>query len=112
RNSLDALLEEPGRVGRPNLAYSLTDEADSVFPKTYNVLASVHLKEIRATDSNEKLHQLLHNVTERHAAPYRERVEGKAKAERVRETARIMEEQGCLVDVTEADGEYYIDEYT
>jgi predicted ArsR family transcriptional regulator len=30
----------------------------------------------------------------------------------VRETARIMEEQGCLVDVREADGAYFIDEFT
>jgi len=112
RDGLVAVREERGRVGRPNLVYSLTDEADAVFPKTYDVLASVLLEEIRATDGNEKLHQLLHNVSERLAAPYKERVEGKAKAERVRETARIMEEQGCLVDVTEADGDYYIDEYT
>ena len=94
------------------LLRALTEEADAVFPKTYDVLASVLLEEIRATDGNEKLHQLLHNVSERLAAPYKERVEGKAKAERVRETARIMEEQGCLVDVTEASGEFYIDEYT
>src|SRR5881296_3409588 len=103
RDGLVAVREERGRVGRPNLVYSLTEEADAVFPKTYDVLASVLLEEIRATDGNEKLHQLLHNVSERLAAPYKERV---------RETARIMEEQGCLVDVTEASGEFYIDEYT
>jgi len=32
--------------------------------------------------------------------------------ERIRETARIIEEQGCLVDLTEANGEFYIDEFT
>src|SRR6266508_157561 len=113
RDGLVAVREERGRVGRPNLVYSLTDEADSVFPKTYDVLASVLLEEIRATDGNEKLHQLLHKVSERLAAPYRDRVEGKPAAERVKETARIMEEQGCLVDVSESqDGGYLIDEYT
>src|SRR6059036_20272 len=80
RDGLVAVREERGRVGRPNLVYSLTDEADAVFPKTYDVLASVLLEEIRATDGNEKLHQLLHNVSERLAAPYKERVEGGACA--------------------------------
>jgi len=112
RDGLVAAREERGRVGRPTLVYSLTDEADALFPKTYDVLASVLLEEIRASDGNEKLHQLLHNVAQRLAAPYRERVEGKTAPERVQETARIMEEQGCLVDVTESGGEYFIDEYT
>jgi predicted ArsR family transcriptional regulator len=112
RDGLVAAREERGRVGRPTLVYSLTNEADALFPKTYDVLASVLLEEIRASDGNEKLHHLLHNVAARLAAPYRERVEGKPVAERVKETARIMEEQGCLVDVSETGGEYYIDEYT
>jgi predicted ArsR family transcriptional regulator len=112
RDGLVTAREERGRVGRPTLVYSLTIEADALFPKTYDVLASVLLEEIRATDGNEKLHNLLHNVAERLAAPYRDRVEGKPAAERVKETARIMEEQGCLVDVSESDGEYFIDEYT
>ena len=112
RDGLVTAREERGRVGRPTLVYSLTNEADALFPKTYDVLASVLLEEIRATDGNEKLHHLLHNVAERLAAPYHDRVEGKTAAERVKETARIMEEQGCLVDVSESDGEYFIDEYT
>ncbi len=112
RDGLVDAREERGRVGRPTLVYSLTEKADSLFPKTYDVLASVLLEEIRATDGNERLHQLLQKVAQRLAAPYKERVEGKSAGERVRETARIMEEQGCVVDFAESEGEYYIDEYT
>src|SRR5712692_10352418 len=112
RDGLVAAHEERGRVGRPTLVYSITEKADSLFPKTYDLLASVLLEEIRATDGNEKLHQLLQKVARRLAAPYKERVDGKAAGERVQETARIMEEQGCLVDWTESEGEYTIDEYT
>lgn len=112
RDGLVAAREERGRVGRPTLVYSLTEDADALFPKNYDLLATVLLEEIRASDGNEKLHQLLHNVAQRLAAPHQERVEGKPKAERVKETARIMEEQGCLVDITESDGDFFIDEYT
>lgn len=112
RDALVEAREERGRVGRPTLVYSLTEKADSLFPKSYDVLASVLLEEIRATEGNEKLHQMLHNVAQRLADPFSDRVKGKPLPDRVRETARIMEEQGCLVDCLEADGDYYIDEYT
>ncbi len=112
RDGLVDTREERGRVGRPTLVYSITEKADSLFPKTYDVLASVLLEEIRSTDGNEKLHQLLHKVAQRLAAPYRERVEGRPVGQRVEETARIMEEQGCMIDWSENEGEYRIDEYT
>ena len=112
RDALVEAREERGRVGRPTLVYSLTEKADSLFPKSYDVLASVLLEEIRATEGNEKLHQMLHNVAQRLADPFSDRVKGRPLPDRVRETARIMEEQGCLVDCLEADGDFYIDEYT
>ncbi|MCH8919701.1 MAG: winged helix-turn-helix transcriptional regulator [Chloroflexi bacterium] len=113
RDGLVDAHEERGRVGRPTLVYSLTEKADALFPKTYDALASVLLEEVRSSQGNQRLHELLHKVAERMAVPYRERVQGKPLSGRVRETARIMEEQGCLIDVREAEGdEYYIDEYT
>lgn len=112
RDGLVDAREERGRVGRPTLVYSLTEKADALFPKTYDALAAVLLEEIRCSQGNERLHDLLHKVAERMAAPYVERIEGRPLPERVRETARIMEEQGCLVDIRESDGEYYIDEFT
>src|SRR3989304_5525988 len=85
RDGLVDAREERGRVGRPTLVYSLTEKGDALFP----------------------------GVAGRMAPPYAEGIEGRPLPERVRETARIMEEQGCLVDVREADdGEYYIDEFT
>ncbi len=112
RDGLVEAREERGRVGRPTLVYSLTEKADALFPKTYDLLATVLLEDIRASDGNEKLHQLLHRVARRLAAPYLDRVQGLPLPDRVIETARIMEEQGCLVDYVEDDGDYYIDEFT
>ncbi len=112
RDGLVDAREERGRVGRPTLVYSLTEKADALFPKTYDALASVLLEEIRSSEGNERLHELLRQVAERMAAPYAERMEGKPLDERVRETARIMEEQGCMVDCRQEDEDYYIDEFT
>jgi predicted ArsR family transcriptional regulator len=113
RDDLVEVHEERGRVGRPTLVYSLTNKADSLFPKTYDLLASVLLAEIRSGQGNEKLHKMLHQVAKRLAAPYENRVRGKSLGERVREAAAILEEQGCMTDVSQADdGDYFIDEYT
>ena len=112
RDGLVEAREERGRVGRPTLVYSLTEKADGLFPKTYDLLATVLLEEIRTNDGNEKLHQLLHRVAQRLASPYLDRVEGLPLADRIGETARIMEEQGSLVDCVESNGDYYIDEFT
>src|SRR3972149_4209702 len=73
---LGNLREERARVGRPTLVYSLTEKADALFPKTYDALAAVLLEEIRCSQGNERLHDLLHKVAERMAAPYVERIEG------------------------------------
>lgn len=112
RDGLVDAREERGRVGRPTLVYSLTEKADALFPKTYDALASLLLEEIRSSEGNEGLHEFLRQVAERMAAPYSDRMEGKPLAQRVRETAAIMEEQGCVVDCRQADGDYYIDEFT
>ena len=113
RDGLVDSREERGRVGRPTLVYSLTEKADALFPKTYDALATVLLEEVRSSQGNQQLHELLHKVAVRMASPYSDRVQGKPLPDRVQETARIMEEQGCLVDVRQSEGDdYYIDEYT
>lgn len=112
RDGLVDAHEERGRVGRPTLVYALTEKADALFPKSYDMLAGVLLEEIRISDGNERLQQLLHNVAHRLAAPYAERVEDRPLGERVQETVLIMEEQGCLVEWVEEDGDFYIDEFT
>lgn len=83
RDGLVAAHEERGRVGRPTLVYSLTEAADSLFPKTYDLLAGVLLEEIRSSAGNEGLQKMLQKVAHRLAAPYLERVDGKELPERV-----------------------------
>jgi predicted ArsR family transcriptional regulator len=113
RDDLVEAREERGRVGRPTLVYSLTDKADGLFPKAYDSLAIVLLEELRESGGNEQLHGLLQSVARRMAAPHVQRVRKKNLRERVRETAAIMEDQGCVTDWHEGeDGDFYIDEYT
>jgi DeoR family suf operon transcriptional repressor len=112
RDGLVAAREERGRVGRPTLVYTLTDKAESLFPRSYDQLASALLEEIRASEGSERLYQILHRIAQRMAESLLERVRGKTLAQRVEETALILQEQGCLVDWEQRDGEFFLHEFT
>jgi predicted ArsR family transcriptional regulator len=112
RDGLVLTSEERGRVGRPTLVYTLTEKADSLFPKSYDELAIALLEEIRATEGSEYLYQLLHRVAQRLAESFWERVQGKSLAQRVEETALILQEQGCLADWEQRDDEFFLHEFT
>jgi predicted ArsR family transcriptional regulator len=112
RDGLVVAHEERGRVGRPTLVYSLTEKAESLFPMRYDELATALLEEIRASEGSERLYQLLHRVAQRMAESLWERVRGKSLAERVKETVLILQEQGCLADWEQRDGEFFLHEFT
>ncbi|MCJ7510498.1 MAG: winged helix-turn-helix transcriptional regulator [Dehalococcoidia bacterium] len=112
RDGLVVAREERGRVGRPTLVYTLTEKAETLFPRSYDDLASALLEEIRASEGSERLYQLLHRVAQRMAESFWERVQGKSLAQRVQETALILQEQGCLVDWEQRDGEFLLHEFT
>jgi predicted ArsR family transcriptional regulator len=112
RDGLVLASEERGRVGRPTLVYTLTEKAETLFPKCYDELATALLEEIRAEEGSERLYQLLHRVAQRLAESFWERVQGKSLAQRVEETALILQEQGCLVDWEQRDGEFFLHEFT
>jgi predicted ArsR family transcriptional regulator len=112
RDGLVLASEERGRVGRPTLVYTLTEKADTLFPKGYDELATALLEEIRAEEGSERLYQLLHRVAQRMAESFWERVQGKSLAQRVEETALILQEQGCLADWEQRDSEFFLHEFT
>jgi predicted ArsR family transcriptional regulator len=112
RDGLVLAREERGRVGRPTLVYTLTEKAEALFPSSYDELAIALLEEIRASEGSERLYQLLQRVAQRMAETFWERVQGKNLAQRVKETALILQEQGCLVDWEQRDGEFLLHEFT
>ena len=112
RDNLVEGREERGRVGRPTLVYSITATADDLFPKAYDQLVNVLLEEIRATAGNEQLYQMLQRAAQRLAEPHLDAVDGKPLGERVKAAAEALEQQGCVAEVSQANGEYFIDEYS
>src|SRR5881409_1788955 len=59
---------ERRRRGRPSLLFSLTERADSVFPKRYGQLATMVLQEVQAMGGPEALDEVFARVAARHAS--------------------------------------------
>jgi DeoR family transcriptional regulator, suf operon transcriptional repressor len=107
RQHLTALLEDglaeavelpraPGARGRPQLAYSVTDAADTLFPKAYGELTNELLGYLDESDSTlvdtlfeRRRDQRVRNATERLA-------NRRGLKPKVEELARILDEDGYL----------------
>ncbi len=88
-----------GRVGRPRVAFDLTDEGRSLFPQAYTEmsLAALHFVERRMGRSAvaELLAERAHEVADRH----RLRVASGPLARRVEELARVRSEGGYMAEL-------------
>lgn len=104
--------EERGRVGRPALVYTLSGRGRGLYPTKYDQLTAALVEEMKETLGVRGVQKLMRRVAIRFSDPHMGRVEGKGLAERVEEVARIIEEEGCLVETAVKNGEYLLFRYT
>lgn len=99
REGLVATRDLRGRVGRPALAYTLTETGERLYPKAYDRL-SVALIEAIGSELDAGLYdQVVEAAAERLAAPLRERVSGPLH-ERVEAVACALRERAVLAEVS------------
>src|SRR5688500_496173 len=108
RDSLVAIKEARGRVGRPALVYQLTSAGEAQFPSRYDELSNLMLDEIRAIAGSKGLQSVLMRVAARSAEVYEPRLRNKPLAGRVDEAAQIISERGCMADVRRSNGNEYL----
>ncbi|MBI4570369.1 MAG: winged helix-turn-helix transcriptional regulator [Chloroflexi bacterium] len=112
REGLVMAHEERGHVGRPALVYELTEQGDTLYPKSYDQLANLLLEEVRDLAGAQALQTLLRRVAARFADQYRERVDGRTLPERVAEATAIIVERGSLADCSPDGEDWLIRQYT
>ncbi|MGE5620466.1 MAG: helix-turn-helix transcriptional regulator [Sphingomonadaceae bacterium] len=108
RDDLVGVEEVRGRVGRPYFVYSLTEEAEDLFPKRYHVLANRLLSGLDGVLSQETKQALFDHVAERWAAERAPRLTGRGLAEKVAEVARIRCEEGAIADWEKVEQGYLL----
>jgi predicted ArsR family transcriptional regulator len=92
--------ERSGR-GRPSLFFSLTERADSVFPKRYGQLATMVLQEVQEMGGPEALDEVFSRVAARHAHAIEPALEGLDFDEKLRRVVVWIGRAGTLAEQTE-----------
>lgn len=92
--------ERSGR-GRPALLFSLTERADSVFPKRYGQLATMVLQEIQEMGGPDALDEVFSRVAARHAAAIAPDLEGLDFDEKMRRVVKWIGRAGTLAEQSE-----------
>jgi predicted ArsR family transcriptional regulator len=86
--------------GRPRHLYELTDEGDLLFPRHYEELANELLGYVQEHDPT-LLDQLFVRRAQRRVRTAQRRLEGLAFPQKVRELARILDEEGYYAELQE-----------
>jgi DeoR family transcriptional regulator, suf operon transcriptional repressor len=92
--------------GRPHAVYFLTDAAQDLFPKEYDTLTNMLLREIASREGPDRLQVLLDAVGARLADEYRGQVVGAELPERLAALRASLERRGIPVEL-QPDGDSF-----
>jgi len=88
--------------GRPHALYFLTNAAQDLFPKEYDTLSTMLLREIASQEGPDRLQVLLDAVGARLAEEYRGAAAGAELPERVLALCAALEQRGIPVELLPA----------
>lgn len=111
RDGLVEANEVRRKTGRPHYVFTLTENADELFPRNYNTLLDMLIAEIKADLGTAELERLFGKLADRVIEATKNRVAGKDFEDRVVETAKILEEHGSLSEWSKTNGGYFIKEF-
>jgi len=99
-------------MGRPTNVYSLSEDADELFPRNYSHFTLDFLRDLRDIDGTAKIEMLFRRREKRLEEAYRPHVQGPLE-DRVAALARLQNEKGYMVEWEKDDqsGSYFIKEY-
>ncbi|WP_232696792.1 helix-turn-helix transcriptional regulator [Brevibacillus daliensis] len=99
-------------MGRPTNVYSLSQEADELFPRNYHDFTLDFLQDIADLDGEEKINALFRRRKDRLEENYRPFIQGDLE-ERVAALAEIQNQKGYMVEwgKDEVTGDYFLKEF-
>ena len=102
--------EKQGR-GRPPYIYRLTDEANSLFPTTYASFAVGLMHEVAKFNGPGFINKVFRERMKSQLEAYQHRLKDKTLPERVKELARIRDEEGYMARCDENESDYILIEH-
>lgn len=103
--------QEKQERGRPHHIYSLTDEANSLFPTTYANFAVGLMQEVAKFNGPGFINKVFRSRMKSQLQMYQERLDGKDLVDRIKELAHIRDEEGYMARFDENDTDYVLIEH-
>src|SRR5262249_39051312 len=98
KRGLVEAIETRERVGRPRMIYQLTSQSKSVFPKSYSAIATHALDFIEKNMGKGAVEMVLRERQSELFDTYYKRLKGLDFDKRVKELARIRDEEGYMAE--------------
>src|SRR6187200_641072 len=98
KRGLVEAIETRGHVGRPRMMYQLTSQSKTVFPKSYGAIATHALDFIERNMGKEAVEKVLQERQSELFDQYYNRLKDLDFDERVKELAKIRDEEGYIAE--------------
>ncbi|MHB8433840.1 MAG: helix-turn-helix transcriptional regulator [Candidatus Tyrphobacter sp.] len=107
------VLERPVRRGptKPTLEFSLTSEADALFPQRYDRLLSTVLREVRRQYGDSAVGKIFDSISERAVARAKRTVTAAGAEDRVSQLADLLRHDGVVAEYSLIDGGFALHEH-
>jgi predicted ArsR family transcriptional regulator len=104
-------VEKKGHVGRPKLMYQLTRESKTIFPRSYGAIATHAYDFIERNMGKEGIEKVLRERQSELFEKYYRRLENLEFDKKVRELARIRDEEGYMAEAKKSGRKHTLFEY-
>ena len=94
------------KMGRPKTFYSLTERAESFFPKAYAAFFSWIIRDMIESEGSERVKEMMARLGSEQAAQYREKLKGDVES-----VVELLNNQGRYAELERVDGQLLINEY-
>ena len=108
------VVEQAVRRGptKPTLDFSLTPEAEKLFPQHYDKMLAAVLREVRAQHGTGGVASLFASIAERAAEKAKGRITADDTEGRVAQLTEVLRHQGVVADYSLIDGGFALHEHT
>ena len=111
REGLVEYYRQKSSRGRPKYIYTLTDKAKEIFPESYKSFAIEVLEEAENIGGRDLVNQLLTKRMESQIQSYEKRLQGKNLNKKIKELAKIRNEEGYMAKASKDGDNYALIEY-
>lgn len=100
-------------MGRPTNVYSLTEEAEHLFPRHYSDFALDFLQDLEELEGQDKIKDLFYRREQRLSDKYRREIRGQSLEEKVQQLAVLQNQKGYMVEIEKDSetGDFIFKEY-